>query len=229
MFDRTRTTLVALTAAAALTLAACGGGAEEATPETGGVASISEDAPTTEPVDAEPASELEAPEDPDDAFALFNDCMADAGIDMFIDVSGGGGSLSIDDVEFPDGVDPQAGSFEEFDPEAFNAAQEQCEPHLANVTGGFDLDPEQQAAFEDAQLKWADCMEEAGIEVPDFDSGGGVGVITVEVTGEDDPQNGPAFGSDDFDFEAFQEAASECDRFFQEIPGLEIDPDAEGS
>ncbi len=228
MFDRTSTTLLGLLAAGALTLAACGGSTPEAEPEAGGVASISEDAPTEETSQAEDASDVEAPEDPEDAFALFNDCMADAGFEMFTSFSGEGGAVSIDELEVPDGADPQAGSIEDFDPEAFNAANSECEEHLSNVTGGFDLDPEQQAAFDDAQLKWADCMEEAGIEVPDFDSGG-VGTIVVEVGGEDDPQGGPAFGSDDFDFEAFQEAASECDRFFSDIPGLDIGPDAEGS
>ena len=82
------------------------------------------------------------------------------------------------------------------------------------------MSPEEEAAFEDAQIEWAECMRERGIDVPDVDGGASGGVIIVGGPDEEgDPQSG-GFGGDDFDFEAFEEANEECDAAFDELEEL---------
>ncbi len=174
---------------------------------------------------------LEAPENPEDAFALFNECMTKAGFDFGSAVSVGVGSSGSIDVEpgeaiVPDGVDPQqnSGSLEDFDPEAFDRANETCEGHLANIDSGFDLTPEQQAAIDDAQLEWSACMSDQGVEVPELQSSnGGSGAIVIDGSAEAaDPQSGEASFEDfDFDFEAFDEAAQICQSVYDQYDELD--------
>ena len=178
------------------------------------------DTPTTSTVDT---SAVEAPENPEDAFALYDECLQDAGF-------GGGfvvgaddatsGAISVEEFDLGDAVevDPQNVGIEDLDFEEFDEAMRACEGHLANVDGGFDLSPEEQAAFDDAQLEWADCMEEQGVELPDIDTNGGF-AIQVEVDGDAiDPATGqPDFEAADFDFETFEAAASQCDQVFEEL------------
>ena len=167
------------------------------------------------------------PTDAEDAFALFNQCMADHGIEGGISVSVGGdassGAVQIDEME-PGEIDPQAGSgsIDDFDMEDLDAANKACEGHLANIDAGFDLTPEQQAAFDDAQLEFNDCMAEHGVEVPDLGSGSGGIVVGRAVASEDgDPQAGGLNLDDqDFDFEAFDKAAKACDFVFEQVEDL---------
>ena len=94
----------------------------------------------------------------------------------------------------PAGADPQQPplDLDDFDFDAFQEADQKCSPLLANVGIGFDLGPEEQAAFEDAQLVFADCMQELGVEVPEFSGGAVIGAITIEGDSTDfhapDPQ-----------------------------------------
>lgn len=160
---------------------------------------------------------LEAPDDPELAFALYDECMSEAGFDFGTSIAGvSGDGIVIEDLS-PDEIDPQAQAVtgpEEFG-ETFRAADEACQPHLANLDLSFDLTPEQEAELEDAQLAWAECMRANGIDVPDFDTGSGA--IAIEIgPNDDDPQAG-AFGGADFDFEAFEEAAGECDGAFDAL------------
>lgn len=206
---------------AVILLAAACGGDDVSTDE--GIASLNEgaDQVDTVPVDAA----VEAPENPEDAFALFGQCMTDAGFD-FGDTAGATGLIQIapnaadsgDDVVNPQ---DQGGSFEDFDAEAFDEANKVCEGHLANVDSGFDMTPEQQAAFDDAQLEMSKCMEEQGFAIPDLVSGGDGGTILIEdVPGVDDPQSGSSSTDDlDFDFEGFQEASEMCQSVFDDLDG----------
>lgn len=210
---------------------ACGGSTDSEQSADEGVASLSDGAsdgvtPVDGTSDEAAVDELEAPENPEDAFALFNECMEEHGLGGAITVIGGvggeSGTVQIEDVE-AEQLDPQAGgSIEDFDPEMFDAANEACEGHLANLDGGFDLTPEQEAAFEDAQLEFADCMAEQGIEMPEFDSATGGIVVTEVIEGaEIDPQSGGLSPEDlGFDFEAFEEAASACDSVFEQFEEL---------
>jgi hypothetical protein len=207
----------------ALLAAAC---SSSQTETAGGVASLTDDEITpTEPTGDEP-SKVDAPEDPEEAFAAYEECMDDEGIDFggsIVSYSGAEGlevNADVTGVVVGDpaaGADPQQPSLEldDIDFDAFREAEAECSPLLSNASIGFEPDPQEQAAFEDAQLVFADCMEEHGVEVPDFFGGAVIGAITVEGDGTDfhapDPQlDSGGFVSPDFDFEAFEAAADEC-------------------
>ena len=200
-----------------------------------GVASLDDSAPsaTAEAQTTAADTAVEAPENPEDAFALFNQCMTDAGFGFgeAISINGSGdalgGAIAVDIGGTNPGegqLDPQeqVQSFEDFDFEEFEEANDSCEGHLTNIDSGFDMTPEQQAAFDDAQLDWTDCMREQGVEVPDFD-GAGSGTIVIEQTVEGaDPQSGvPSFDDSDFNFENFEAAADICQSVYDEYDELD--------
>ena len=157
------------------------------------------------------SSELEAPDDPEEAFALYDQCLQDHGVDPgegFV-VAGEGDAIAVappraghagdgDGARQP-GVRLRRGrrtanSRREIDEEML-AAMEACRGHLANATPEFDLTPEQQAAMEDAQLAFQQCMEEHGIEGGGFtiaigDGPGSTSTSSRTTTG------GPATGRD---------------------------------
>lgn len=168
--------------------------------------------------ETESTDSADAPDDPELAFALYGECMAEFGIDFQFSIAGEGGERLDITEETIELDDPQAGGdFGDFDMSDFDDANRECEKHLANIDSGFDLTPEQQAQMEDAQIEWAACMRELGVDVPDM-SGDGSSIIIIEVGGdESDPQSGGEFGGDDFDFEAFEEAANECNSAFGEL------------
>ncbi|MEM9201926.1 MAG: hypothetical protein AAGC53_09705 [Actinomycetota bacterium] len=220
---------LALGTALSLGAVACGSGdsdTESSSSDTSNeIATLSDD--STETVDAEAtessastsSDEREAPEDMELAFALFDECMAEFGIDMQTSIAGEGDEgLSIDESTI-DLDDPQAGAGDlgDFDMEDFDAANKECEKHLANTDAGFDLSPEQQALFEDAQLEWTNCMRERGIDLPDLDSSGGGAIIIDAGVESDDPQSGGGFNDDNFDFEAFEAASAECEYAFEAL------------
>lgn len=208
---------VSLMAVVTIGAAAC---SSDSTTEStdSGVASLSDQSSTTSQgsTDGVGAEDSEAPTDPDLAYALFESCMTDEGFDFSI-ASGSTDATDIDELGVEE-VDPQGqafGSPEELN-ERFAEAEEKCDRHLANVENQQDLSPEEQAEFEDAQIAFADCMREKGIDIPDFDGDGG-GVIVIEAgPGENDPQGG-GFDPDNFDTEAFDEAADECNAVFDSL------------
>ncbi|MCP5025008.1 MAG: hypothetical protein GY929_01875 [Actinomycetia bacterium] len=212
------------TALGALLLLVSACGSSSSSTGTDAVASLGTDDHGSE---ADPSAEdtpaLEAPDDPEDAFALYNECMADAGFGFGgSSVVYGPGTDAIDVTELdesagPAEVDPQqAAGVDDFDPEAFEEANAQCNGHLAAIDTGFDLSPEEQAAFDDAQLEFTDCMEEQGIEMPEIATSTEGGITLKE--DDPDPEGGAvSFGDFDFDFEAFQEAAKSCRHKFDEF------------
>lgn len=215
--------IAALLAAAGLMLAACGGGDSPATDS--GVASLADTAEPAAGSDADAqgadveADEPAAPEDAELAFAAYDDCMADAGFDFGSSLATGdadGEGAIVQEFDVTEG-DPQSGGFDALDfGEEFEAADEECAKHLEGLDLSFDLSPEDEAAFEDAQIEWAACMRERGIEVPDFDGGSGGVVIIGGPEDEGDPQGG-GFSLDDLDIEAFEEANEECNSAFAEL------------
>lgn len=228
-------TLVAVTALS-LGTAACSGddGATETTGSGTGIATLEDDGP--QPSDGERSSDstgadgtdAEAPDDPELAYALYDECMAEYGFDFSTSFGGDGedGAIDIQESEI-ELDDPQAQQLdvEDFD-EVFDEANAACEQHLANIDDGFDLDPEQQALLEDAQLEWAACMRDAGFDIPDMDSDGvGISIQVGPVDG--DPQSGGIDGND-FDFEAFEEAAAGCDSAFDALGETLGDESTEG-
>ncbi|MEM9521782.1 MAG: hypothetical protein AAGA37_20910 [Actinomycetota bacterium] len=208
---------------------ACGSGdsdTESSSADTSNeIATLSDDSTETVDVDATESSastssdEREAPEDIELAFALFDECMAEFGIDMQTSMAGEGDEgLSIEE-ETIELDDPQAGAGDlgDFNMEDFDAANAECEKHLANTDVGFDMSPEQEALFEDAQIEWSNCMRERGIDIPDMDSSGGGAIIIDAGTEADDPQAGDGFSGDNFDFEAFEKASAECEYAFDAL------------
>ncbi|MEM9039454.1 MAG: hypothetical protein AAGD33_06120 [Actinomycetota bacterium] len=205
----TRRPLAAAAAVLTLTLAACG--ASDASDDgADGIASLGTsviDGDTAETGDDDSDDDIdddsEAPSDPDEAFDLYERCLQDAGVDTAVlsGEPGGGGAQVEGDVTENGSVD--ADSVVEFDDESF-AAFEDCEKHLANTDTGFDLSPEQQAELADAELAFARCMREQGIDMPDPSSSDG-GAIAIEIDDED------------VDPDAMDAAAAECNSVFDEV------------
>jgi hypothetical protein len=81
--------------------------------------------------------------------------------------------------------------------------------------GGGDDSGNAEANFDDAQLEFAQCMRENGIDMPDPDSGGGGGGIRIQLPEGVDP-----------DSETFQSAQEECQPIIEDaIPeGERPDP-----
>jgi hypothetical protein len=178
----------ALAAALALValLGACGGDGDD---DTGDVATLGsdDDGTDTTGVDGEAASD--APTDPEEAALAFAACMRENGIDMpdpeF--TSDGGMAMSI------------GGGPGEFDEEAMEAAQAECEPIMANVRPSEEDMPsdEEIQEMQDRALEAAQCMREHGYDWPDpvFEDGGR---MTQMMGGEDsgiDPED-PQFQAD---------------------------------
>jgi hypothetical protein len=105
------------------------------------------------------------------------------------------------------------------DPEEFQAAEAECQKHLANLDDGFDLTPEQEAAMEDARLEFQTCMREHGIE-GDFMIGVGGGGASFSSEVEDDPEADPQ-AQTEIDPEELEAASEECRKAFEETPELQ--------
>ncbi len=214
----------ALLTAVIVFLGACGGGGND--DQEAGVASLDGEPSSSALANgASPsgAEEAEAPEDPEDAFALFGDCMDEAGF-AFQTMSSRVGGVAIESLgdERSESLPPPALSVDDFDLEEFEEAEKECRAHLVNVDTAFDMTPEQQAAFEDAQLEWSKCMDDQGVEVPDFEPGSGsIAITSGESSPDADPQAGMSFGDSNFDFEAFQEAAETCRYVYEQNEQLE--------
>ena len=108
------------------------------------------------------------------------------------------------------------GTLPEID-EEFLAANEACRGHLANASRGFDLTPEQEAAMEDAQLAFQQCMSEHGIEGGGFSISVGEGQA-LDVQEAPEAETPPPV---EIDPEEFQAAAEECQSVYDEYPELD--------
>ena len=240
----------ALVALSVLTLigGACGSDADDDA-QADGVASLrdaSNDAEAsaddttagaTDTVSSEESSELEAPEDPEEAFALYDQCLQDHGVDPGEGfVVAGGDAIAVapadgatpaaganSDGEGPDsqvfvyGEGPNGEQPPEVDQELLDAS-EACRGHLANATPDFDLTPEQQAAMEDAQLAFQQCMQEHGIEGGGFTISVGDGpALDVDERADNQAAPPPA----EVDPEQFQAAAEECQSVYDDYPELD--------
>lgn len=224
--SRSRMKTLSLALAITLGAAACGSDADPQQTSTG-VATLEDptdtqdtensggaengDAAATDETDGHGTTDdgVEAPDDPELAMALFEQCMADNGFQ--ISIGGGddaGISISESLPEEDSGQDiDSVESIEDFE-EAFEEVQEQCDQHFANVDNSFEMSPELEAEFEDAQLEWSACMADKGFDIPV----GGSGSITIEVEGEGgDPQNGVT------DLAEFDEANEECNKVFDAL------------
>ena len=179
------------------------------------------------------SAELEAPDDLEAAMALYDQCLQDHGVDPgegFI-VAGAGDAVAVapaggvnaadgeasDDQVFVYAQDAEGNEMPPPDDELIEAA-EACRGHLANATPDFELTPEQEAAMEDAQLEFQQCMEAHGIEGGGFSIsvGGGPGIEVDEQQVDDEATPPPS----DIDPEEFQAAAEECQSVYDDYPEL---------
>ncbi len=221
---RSGSRVVSLLAGGALVLAACGSGSSGG--ESSDVASIGStpDAASAEPSaqdsTQEPVSEEEAVADAEKAFEDYQQCLSDLGIDDGVFISFGDGEGAAVDGEVTEAVEADGagdGSFSDITPEQIEQMQEECDPILANIDNGFDLSPEQEAEFRDAELAFAQCMRENGLE--DFPDPAARG---ADVEGEASTGLGGAIEIGEGDFEAFEEAAEACDHIFEELGGIVV-------
>jgi hypothetical protein len=172
---RRRPHLAGLVGALAVTLAmaACGGGKKPS-----GVASLNGSDKPTASTNAGDTS------DPKQAALNFSKCMREHGIDMPDPKFNGNGGISITVHAGAPGPKPD-------DPK-FKAAEQACQKFMPNGGQPKQLNPQQLQQA----LKFARCMRQHGIDVPDPGADGG---IQVRGAGPDDPK-----------FKAAQEA---CERY----------------
>lgn len=194
-------------------LAACG---TSPAASDDGVASLDGDAAAT----ATTLEDPQAPSDPDEAFALFEACMAENGVDLPSPDSGEGG-LAVTRGQSSSGETSVEINGVEIDPEVFDAAEAACRPHLANIDQSLDLTPEQEAAMEDANLAFQECMDDHGIEgVFAIGPGDGPSLSASGEAEEADPQAAAPGEGEMVDEEELQAATEECMKVF-DVPELE--------
>jgi hypothetical protein len=192
--DMTRTlTRITVPVLLALTLVACGGGGGDDGDD--GVASLDE-GDSTATTDDDGSGRGGGPRldaEFQDAMLEYAACMREQGID-FPDPSTSGEGLVV--VGGP-------GSEGEADREEFEAADEACQPILEEVEGSRPQpSPEEMAEMQDEALRFAECMREHGVDMPDpvFEEDGR---MTQAIGGDEGPGIDPS--SDEF-----QEAEEEC-------------------
>lgn len=226
------TRLAAVAVAAACLVAGCGGdqasgdGQQIATLRTDGAAGVTGGDAASEGTSGGTDGALEAPEDIEEAMALYQACMEEHGVDggafRVAGEASGGDVISVERDESDDAGPPPG--LPDVDPEEVEAADEACHGHLANAIGGFDLSPEQQAALEDAQLEWSACMRDHGVDVPEgmfVAAGDGDIAISRRVGGSGEVGDGDAPEPLDIDTDAFNAAAAECQSVYEQYPELD--------
>jgi hypothetical protein len=155
---------LAALASSLLLLAACGGSDDSGVAQAEGSGGTSTSATTT------PASEADA----EQAQLDFARCMREQGLDFPDPEPGENGGLRFRAPE--GGMD---------DAEAFQDAAQECQEYLADVRP--ELSEEDQAELQDAQLEFAQCMRDEGVDVPDPQPGQGPGGGGLTQIDPDDP------------------------------------------
>ncbi len=181
---------------AAIAIALLGAACGEPTDAVDGVASLGTDATDTTDVadgsQGDSTANTDAPSavDPEDAMVDFARCMREHGVNVADpQTSGGGAGGGGVMIEIGDGIDP----------EEMEAAQEACQPLMADAIGDFEPpDPEELERMQEQMLEFAKCMREHGVDFPDpVFSGDGA---SIQISGE------AAIGSDGDGMTEAQEA-----------------------
>ncbi len=171
---------LALVAALSLALVACG------SEQGDGVATLQGGEDPSSSPSASPSV------DPEDALADFAQCMRDNGIEDFPDPTiGEDGGITIG-VGGGGGGPPS-----DADREQIADAMDACQELLPRGEGPGQISPEDQAAFQDAMVEYAQCMRDHGIDMPDPDFSGNGGFIQ---------QGGDGIDPQDSDFQVADEA-----------------------
>jgi hypothetical protein len=98
-----------------------------------------------------------ADEDVEEALLAFAECMRENGVNIPDPQIDEDGRLSF--AQGLGGIDPN-------DPDV-EAAFEACQEELPDIGQAIEFDPDQEAALADAQLEFARCMRENGVDIPD--------------------------------------------------------------
>ena len=122
-------------------------------------------------------------QDPQEALLRYARCMRANGVDVPDPRRDADGGMVMEGGPGGGGVDPD-----------FEEADEECRHLLPERGEGPQLSPEQQDALEEAELAYADCMRDQGVDYPDPDFSGGGAVIRIGEGGVDptDPEFGAA-------------------------------------
>jgi hypothetical protein len=140
-----------------------------------------------------------------DAMVSYSACMREHGVDMPDPTFDGNGASVImrsDSATAAGSAAPLVGGAGD---ETFKAAAEACQPIMDAVEQNMPKpSPEEEAKMRDNALKFAQCMREHGVDMPDptFDAAGTSAVI---IKGEGDDAGPPV------DVDKFNEAASACE------------------
>ena len=129
----------------------------------------------------------------------FARCMRSHGVNMPDPKPGPGGGPGLMRVGGKDGISPQV----------FERANAACRKYIQAAMP--KLSPAQQAELRDQALKFAKCMRQHGVDMPDPEVGRGGVRITV--------RGGPRSGGINPDSPAFKEAQEACKAFQPKPPG----------
>lgn len=124
------------------------------------VASLAEPTATSQGASADAATATTVSFE--EAAAKYTACMSDAGFDTDIKLDTGN-DVSVGDTT-PASVDPQKVDANA-DPAAWEAADKRCTQLMSDAISTEEATPEQQAAFDDAFLKYQQCMQAEGMRV----------------------------------------------------------------
>jgi hypothetical protein len=106
------------------------------------------------------ASDTSSSEDPQDQAVKFAQCMRDHGVDMPDPETDDKGRVRL-----------RVGSGEKVDKDKVDAAMEACKKYNPIGDSGRLNDLQNDPKFQEAQLRWAQCMRDHGVDVPDPGSG----------------------------------------------------------
>jgi hypothetical protein len=106
------------------------------------------------------ASDTSSSEDPQDRAVKFAQCMRDHGVDMPDPETDDKGRVRL-----------RVGVGEKVDKDKLDAAMKACKKYNPIGDGGRLNDLENDPEFQEAQLRWAQCMRDHGVDVPDPGSG----------------------------------------------------------
>jgi hypothetical protein len=189
MYGRWRTLVAPAGLALGLLATACGGSPNAS---ADGVASASGST-------ARNAAETKST-DPQQAGLDFAKCMREHGVDMADPVAGEGGRVMIGSAVTSDSGEVRSTSGP---PAGFEEADAACRHFLGDLIGDGpgQIDPQEQ----DRALKFAKCMRDNGVDMPDPDFSGGGIRMTIGV---------PGSGGITPDSEVFQAAQKACGSLF---------------
>jgi hypothetical protein len=193
----TRTALLlAATAVTLLAIVASGCGSSDSADE--GVASLDSGAAAS---DGGSTTPQQTDEDPQEAALKWARCMRENGVDVPDPQVDSNGRVT---------VRPGKGNFRpgQGRDEKFQAATKKCGTPFGNA-GPPQLSEAERQELQETMLKFAKCMREHGVDMPDPDFSGGGGAFRI----------GPGRGGvdpDDPDFKAAEEA---CQPILQDLPG----------